>query len=317
MPVTGEILEQLGDNTHRASWWLSSDLIETRTSSKAGIVLNSPRLNGCGALFIVTYTLTEEQSMSVVDFSLEGKVAIVTGGSRGIGRSIAIGLAEAGANVAIAARKPEALEEAVAAVNATGRRGIGIPTNVRELDSLQALVDQTKAEFGRVDILVNNAATNPIFGPVDNVDERAWDVVMNTNVKSAFFLAKAAREAMKEHGEGGSIINVSSVGGIRASAQLPIYSVSKAAIIMLTQVLATQWGEDNIRVNCIAPGLIKTDFSRALWDSGDAAGVESNDVALGRIGMPDEMAGGVVYLVSPAASFVTGQTLVLDGGGIL
>jgi NAD(P)-dependent dehydrogenase (short-subunit alcohol dehydrogenase family) len=288
-----------------------------RTSPKAGIVFDAPSLTGCWALVSITHTLTEKHPLPVVDFSLTGKVAIVTGGSRGIGRSIAIGLAEAGADVAIAARKPESLEEAVRAVQATGCRGLGVPTNVRELDSLQALVDRTKAELGRVDILVNNAATNPVFGPVDNVDERAWDVIMNTNVKSSFFLAKAAREAMKEHGDGGSIVNVSSVGGIRASVELPIYSISKAALIMTTQVLAAQWGADNIRVNCIAPGLIKTDFSRALWDTQEAAGAESSEVALRRIGMPDEMAGAVVYLSSPAGSFVTGQTLVLDGGGVL
>ncbi len=255
--------------------------------------------------------------MPVADFSLAGKVAIVTGGSRGIGRSIAVGLAEAGADVVVAARKLEALEESVAAISATGRKGIAIPTNVREMDALQNLIDQTKAQLGRVDILVNNAATNPVFGPVANLDERAWDTVMNTNVRSLFFLSKMARAAMLEHGQGGSIINVSSTGGFRASGGLGAYSVSKAAVIMLTQVCAKEWGKDGIRVNCIAPGLIKTEFSRALWDNEAARQGGANAGApLGRIGMPDEMAGAAVYFASAASSFTTGQTLVLDGGSL-
>lgn len=254
--------------------------------------------------------------MTVADFSLKGKVAIVTGGSRGIGRSIAIGLAEAGANVAIAARKPESLDEALAAVNATGSRGIAVPTNVREMGDLERLVAETKAQFGRVDILVNNAGTNPVFGPTTNIDERAWDAVMNTNLKAVFFLSQLARDAMLEHGEGGSVINISSTGGLRASGGLGVYSISKAAVIMLTRVLAKEWGKDGIRVNCIAPGLIRTEFSRALWDPQYGARGENDDAPLGRIGEPDEMAGAAVYLASPAASFVTGQTIALDGGAM-
>lgn len=252
--------------------------------------------------------------MAVADFSLTGKVAIVTGGSRGIGRSIAIALAEAGADVAVAARKPEALEESVEAVKATGQKGLAVPTNVRDLDALQNLVDTTKKELGRVDILVNNAATNPVFGPVANLDERAWDAIMNTNVKSMFFLSKIARDAMIEQGEGGSIINVSSTGGLRVSQGLGGYSVSKAAVIMLTAVCAKDWGVDGIRVNCIAPGLIKTEFSRALWENEAILKNSTTQAALRRIGDPDEMAGAVVYFASPASSFTTGQTLVLDGG---
>ncbi len=255
--------------------------------------------------------------MPIADFSLEGKVAVVTGGSRGIGRSIALGLAEHGADVAIAARKPEPLAEAVAAVEALGRRALGVPTNVRRMQELRNLVDETRGKLGRLDILVNNAGTTPVFGPVQETDERAWDVIMNTNVKAAHFLSNFAREVMLEQGEGGNIVNVSSVGGFRASDVIGGYSVSKAALIMLTQVQAKTWGKDGIRVNCIAPGLIKTEFARALWGNEKILRAAEIEAALGRIGHADEMAGAVVYLVSPAASFVTGQTLVLDGGRLL
>lgn len=255
--------------------------------------------------------------MPVADFSLEGKVAIVTGGSRGIGRSIALGLAEHGADVAIAARKPEALAEAVAAVEASGRRALAVPTNVRRSEELRALVEATRRELGRVDILVNNAGTNPVYGPVQEIDERAWDAIMNTNVKAVHLLSNLAREAMLEHGDGGAIVNVSSIGGYRASEVIGGYSVSKAALIMLTQVQAKTWGRDGIRVNAIAPGLIQTDFARALWEDESIRRAAETEAALRRIGQPDEMAGAVVYLASPASSFVTGQTLVLDGGRLL
>jgi NAD(P)-dependent dehydrogenase (short-subunit alcohol dehydrogenase family) len=255
--------------------------------------------------------------MPTADLSLSGKVAIVTGASRGIGRSIALGLAEHGADVALAARKPEGLEEAAGAIAKLGRRALVVPTNVRRIEELQALVDRTQAELGRVDILVNNAATNPSFGAIQDLDERAWDMIMNTNVKSVHFLSNFARAAMLKHGQGGAIVNVSSIGGFRASDVIGGYSVTKAAVIMLTQVQAKTWGKDGIRVNCIAPGLIRTEFARALWENESIVKGTIAESALKRIGEPDEMAGAVVYLCSPAASFVTGQTLVLDGGRLL
>jgi NAD(P)-dependent dehydrogenase (short-subunit alcohol dehydrogenase family) len=255
--------------------------------------------------------------MPVADFSLAGKVAIVTGGSRGIGRSIAIGLAEHGADVALAARKPEALAEAVEAVSATGRRAIAVPTNVRKNDELRRLVEETQAKLGRVDILVNNAGTNPVYGPVQEIDERAFDMIMNTNVKSMHFLSNYAREAMLAHGQGGAIVNISSVGGFMASDVIGGYSVSKAAVIMLTQVQAKTWGADGIRVNCIAPGLVRTEFARALWDDARTLRGATETAALHRIAEADEMAGAAVFLASRASSFMTGQTIVIDGGRLL
>src|SRR3972149_4240414 len=182
--------------------------------------------------------------MPMADFSLAGKGAAAT-----------------------AAPKPEALAEAADAVRALGRRALAVSTNVRRMEELRNLVDTTRETLGRIDVLVNNAGTNPIFGPVQEMDERAWDMIMNTNVKSMFYLSVMAREAMCLHGEGGSIVNVSSIGGFQASDVIGGYSISKAAVIMLTQVLAKQWGRDGIRVNCIAPGLIRTEFSRALWEN--------------------------------------------------
>ena len=255
--------------------------------------------------------------MPIADFSLEGKVAIVTGASLGIGRSIALGLAEHGAHVALAARQAEPLEEAAEAVRALGRQAVAVPTNVRRADELEQLVEATRRQLGRVDILVNNAATTPHYGPIHELDGGAFDVIMNTNVKAVHLLSCHARRAMLEHGEGGAIVNVSSVGAYRASESIGGYSVSKAALNMLTQVQARTWGRDGIRVNGIAPGLVRTRFARALWEDASIRKAAEREAALGRIGEPDEMAGAVVYLASPAASFVSGQTFILDGGRLI
>ena len=252
-----------------------------------------------------------------MDSGIAGKIAIVTGGSRGIGRAIVERLAADGADVTFFYRgNRAAADEVCAALAAAGHKANAEQLDVRDSAACAAAVERVADRCGRIDILVNNAATNPQFGPIANLEERAWDAIMNTNVKSAWLLSKLVREAIKEHGEGGSIINVSSTGGLRASGGLGGYSVSKAAIIMLTQVCAKEWGVDGIRVNCIAPGLIKTEFSRALWDNEAILKNSLTQSPLRRIGDPDEMAGAVVYFASAASSFTTGQTLVLDGGGL-
>ncbi len=245
---------------------------------------------------------------------LHERVALITGASRGIGRATARALAAAGADLVLTARTETDLRAAADEVEALGRRALVVPADASQADDVARLEAAAIGAFGRVDILVNNAGTNPFFGAVQDMDERAWDAIMNTNVKAAFFLSVMAREAMLEHGEGGSIVNVSSIGGLQASDVIGGYSISKAAMIMLTQVCAKTWGRDDIRVNCIAPGLIKTEFSRALWENEAILEDATQTAALRRIGTPEEMAGAVVYLSSRAASFVTGQTLVLCGG---
>jgi NAD(P)-dependent dehydrogenase (short-subunit alcohol dehydrogenase family) len=249
----------------------------------------------------------------MVHFSLEGKVALVTGGGRGIGRAIAVGMAEAGANVVIAARKVGDLAETERLIRETGREALAVETNIRDTAALENLVKQATDRFGGIDALVNNAATNPVFGPIANVDERAWDVVMNTNVKAAFLLSKLVREVMAARG-GGSIVNVSSTGGVRPGRGLGAYSVSKAALIMLTRVCASEWGRDGIRVNALSPGLIKTEFSRALWEDEHRLEATTSTMPAGRIGQPEDMVGAVVWLASDASAYVTAQNIVVDGG---
>jgi NAD(P)-dependent dehydrogenase (short-subunit alcohol dehydrogenase family) len=249
--------------------------------------------------------------MDLSKFSLAGKVALVTGGSRGIGRAIALTFAEAGANVAISARKLPELEEVAKEIKAKGRKALAIASHIAKLEDSKNLIAKVKSEFGRVDILVNNAGTNPYSGPLIDAEEWAWDVTMNVNLKGPFLLGQMAARIMREQG-GGNIINTSSAAGLRAS-NLNIYSVTKAALIMLTQVMAREWGQYNIRVNAVAPGVIQTRLSEMLW-KGPAGEVAAQGTALGRLGVPDDVAGLALFLASDASSYITGEVILVDGG---
>ncbi|HWS76562.1 MAG TPA: glucose 1-dehydrogenase [Quisquiliibacterium sp.] len=246
-------------------------------------------------------------------FDLKDKVAVITGASRGIGRAIAERLAEHGAKVVISSRKLDACEEVASAIRAKGGQAVARACHIARKEELQALVDATNKEWGRIDILVCNAAVNPYFGPSVSMPDEAYDRIMNSNVRSNFWLCNMVAPQMAERGDG-SIIIVSSIGGFQGSNQLGVYCISKAADIQLARNLAVEWGARNVRANCIAPGLIRTDFARALWENPVILGKAVETAPLQRIGEPDEIAGAAVFLASRAGSFMTGQTMVIDGG---
>lgn len=252
-------------------------------------------------------------TMSDKNFSLHNKVALITGASKGIGKAIAELYAQAGAKVIVSSRKQDAVDEVATAINQQGGEAIGIACNVGDVNDLQKLVDATLAKFGTIDILVNNAAANPSFGPVVDTTESSFDKIMSVNVKGPFELAKKVYPILKAK-KNGSVINISSVGGLRPEPGLGIYSMSKAALISLTKVMAKEWGDDNIRVNVICPGLIKTKFSEALWSNDKVMSMMMKVLAIKRVGTPEEIAGLALYLASDASAYSTGSVFTADGG---
>jgi NAD(P)-dependent dehydrogenase (short-subunit alcohol dehydrogenase family) len=246
-------------------------------------------------------------------FDLTGKTALITGSSKGIGRAIAERMAEHGARVVISSRKAEACEAVAAGIIAKGGEAVVIPANIGHKAQLQGLVDQTIAKWGGIDILVCNAAVNPYFGPSINCPDEAFDRIMGSNVRSNFWLCNMVLPQMAARG-GGAIVIISSIAGLRGTPTLGAYGISKAADTALARNLAVEWGGQNIRANCIAPGLVRTDFARALWEDPEILRKRVKDSPLPRIGEPDEIAGAAVFLASPAGSFTTGQVFVIDGG---
>ncbi|MBN1643254.1 MAG: glucose 1-dehydrogenase [Dehalococcoidales bacterium] len=247
-------------------------------------------------------------------FSLNGKVALVTGASRGIGEATAKAFAKAGADIAIASRKLPDLEKVAEDIRGMGRKCLPVATHVGKMEEISNLVAAVVKEFGRIDILVNNAGTNPSMTPVIDADERLWDSIMNLNLKGLFFLSKEAAKIMREHG-GGIIINVGSIDGIKPEWQNGIYSVSKAAVVMVTRVMAWELAQYNIRVNAIAPGNIHTRLRDSSFKY--VEGQEQDYIKrtpMGRIGEPDDIVGAMIYLASDASRYVTGETIVVDGG---
>lgn len=253
--------------------------------------------------------------MTKIDFSLQGKVALITGGSRGIGKATALGFARAGADVVVTSRKLPDLEMVAEEIKGLGRKSLAIAAHVGRVEDIKNLVSKVKEEFGRIDILVNNAGTNPAMDSALDAEERAWDALMNLNLKGLFFLSQAVARVMKEHG-GGVIINVSSAAGIRPGL-LPLYSISKAGVIMATKVTAQEWGKYGIRVNAVAPGVIKTRFSEAIWGNPQISAKILNKVPMRRFAEPEELVGAMLYLASNASQYVTGTVISVDGGEVI
>jgi NAD(P)-dependent dehydrogenase (short-subunit alcohol dehydrogenase family) len=248
-------------------------------------------------------------------FDLSGKVAVITGSSRGIGRAIAERMAEQGAKVVISSRKAQACEEVAGAINAAYGAGtaIAVAANISSKEELQRLVDASNQAFGEIDILVCNAASNPYYGPLSGIQDDQFRKILENNVIANHWLIQMVVPQMVARRDG-AIIIVSSIGGLRGSPVIGAYNVSKAADMQLARNLAVEYGPHNVRVNCIAPGLIKTDFARALWEDPVRLEHSTANAPLRRIGEPDEIAGTAVYLASKAGTFITGQSIVVDGG---
>ena len=248
-------------------------------------------------------------------FSMQGKNAIITGGTRGIGLAIARGFVEAGATVTVCGRKPEGAESAAAELDAPDRV-LAVAAHVGKSDDVDRLISQAEDRFGPVNVVVNNAGTNPYYGPIIDSEEWAFDKTMDVNLRAPYVLSLRLARKMVE-GSGGSILHISSVAGLTASKNQGIYSVSKAALIMLTKVMAREMGRGGVRVNCILPGLIKTQLSRELWENPERAKAAAERKALGRLGETDELVGAAVYFCSEAGSFTTGAVLQVDGGLVI
>ena len=247
-------------------------------------------------------------------FDLSGKVAVITGSSRGIGKAIAERMAEHGAKVVISSRKAGPCDEVAAAINAKHKgAAIAVPANISSKEDLQRLIDETRKAFGKIDILVCNAASNPYYGPMSGITDDAFRKILDNNIISNHWMIQMVAPEMKERKDGAVII-ISSVGGLRGNAVIGAYNISKAADFQLARNLAHELSPSNIRVNCIAPGLVKTDFARALWDTPEAERRSSATTPLRRLGEPDDIAGAAVFLASKAGAWMTGQAIVVDGG---
>jgi NAD(P)-dependent dehydrogenase (short-subunit alcohol dehydrogenase family) len=257
--------------------------------------------------------ITPRDADAIARLRLNGKVAIITGGTRGIGFAAATTLARAGARVVVSSRKAEHVSAAESALRAEGLDVTGIVAHMGDLDTVRGLAARTVEAYDGIDIIVNNAATNPVFGPLQQQGEAVFDKIMSVNVLGPLELCRSSHSVMQERG-GGSIVNISSIGGVSPEPGLGLYSVSKAALISLTKVMAQEWGADGIRANAVCPGLVKTQFAAALWQDPTIAHAITDRQPIGRIGTPDDIAGLILFLASDASSYCTGGVYMADGG---